>query len=428
MELRAPLRRGAFRRLTAAYALNELGDWLGLIALAVLVFDKTGGALATTGLFLGTRFAPSLFGPLLVVRVERARPRFALPAIYCCEALTFGGLAVLASHFSLAAVIALATIDGTLALAGRALTRAVVGALLEPTGELRAGNAILNIAFTAGAAVGPAIAGLMVSGVGVQVALLLDAASFYAIACLMLAGPLPRATREETSWRARLREGIAYTRANKALRRLLTAQGAAFIFFAAVIPIEVVYAKQTLAASDSGYGALLASWGAGMLIGSVLFAGMRRGPLPVLLLISTLVVGAAYLGLAAAPTLGLACAASAVGGIGNGVQWVSLVTAVQEMTRQFLQARVMAVLESVGAAMPGLGYLLGGLVATAFDPRATFLVAGIGVLAVVMVAAPLLRGTRWTKPPTAAGPADVASREGDILDLPLPGAPGRPPG
>jgi MFS family permease len=165
-----------------------------------------------------------------------------------------------------------------------------------------------------------------------------------------------------------------------------------------------------------------------MLIGSVLFAGMRRGPLPVLLLISTLIVGAAYLGLAAAPTLGLACAASAVGGIGNGVQWVSLVTAVQEMTGQFLQARVLAVLESVGAAMPGLGYLLGGLVATAFDPRATFLVAGVGVLAVVMVAAPLLRGTSWTKPPTAAGPADIASREGDILDLPLPGAPGRPPG
>src|SRR3989440_6020119 len=108
MRLSTPLHRPEFRRLTAAFTLNELGDWLGLVALAVLVFDKTGGALAVTCLFLGTRFLPSLIAPLLVVRVERARPRFMLPAIYCAEAATFGALAVVASHFSLAAVIALA--------------------------------------------------------------------------------------------------------------------------------------------------------------------------------------------------------------------------------------------------------------------------------------------------------------------------------
>src|SRR3954447_5414315 len=171
--LSVPLRRPAFRRLTAAYALNELGDWLGLVALAVLVFDKTGGALTVTALFLGARFVPSLLGPLLVVRLDRTNPRFALPLLYCGEAASFGALAFLATHFSLVAVIALAAIDGTLALAGRAITRAVVAALLEPTGELRAGNAILNIGFTGGAAVGPAIAGLVVAGVGVQAALLL---------------------------------------------------------------------------------------------------------------------------------------------------------------------------------------------------------------------------------------------------------------
>ena len=94
-------------------------------------------------------------------------------------------------------MIALATIDGALALTGRSLTRAVVAALLEPAGELRAGNAILNVAFTGGAAVGPAIAGLVVAGFGVQTALLLDAVSFYAIAWILLtAGPLPQAEPE----------------------------------------------------------------------------------------------------------------------------------------------------------------------------------------------------------------------------------------
>ena len=99
-----------------------------------------------------------------------------------------------------------------------------------------------------------------------------------------------------------------------------------------MIPIEVIYAKETLGAGDSGYGLLLASWGVGMVLGSIVFAAVRRAPLPVLLFFSTLAVGAGYLGLAAAPTLALACAASVVGGAGNGVQWVSAISAVQELT------------------------------------------------------------------------------------------------
>ncbi len=78
----------------------------------------------------------------------------------------------------------------------------------------------------------------------------------------------------------------------------------AFVFFAAVIPIEVVYAKETLGTSDSGYGLLLTSWGVGMLAGSVIFAAARRMSLRYLLFLSTLAVGVGYLGLAAAPTPG----------------------------------------------------------------------------------------------------------------------------
>ena len=46
---------------------------------------------------------------------------------------------------------------------------------------------------------------------------------------------------------------------------------------------------------------MLASWGVGMVIGSLVFAALRRAPLPVLLFFSTLAVGAGYLGIAAAP-------------------------------------------------------------------------------------------------------------------------------
>jgi MFS family permease len=394
--LRDPLEKPQFRRLAASYGLNELGDWMGIVALSVLVFDRTGSALATATLFLGTRFLPALVAPILVAKVEQPPPRVALPAIYCGEAAAFGALALLAGDgFFLAGVVVLAIIDGALALTGRALTRAVVAALLEPSGELRAGNAVLNVAFTASAAIGPGIAGLIVAGFGAQTALLLDAASFYAIACILLtAGPLPQAEPDPGRVGERLRAGIAYIREKPTLRRLLMAQGAAFVFFAAVIPIEVIYTKQTLGTGDSGYGLMLASWGVGMVIGGLVFARVRRASLPVLLFFGTVAVGAGYLGLAAAPTLAAACTASIVGGAGNGVQWVSAISAVQELTVAGMQARVMSVLESIGAAMPGVGYLLGGLLTSAMSPRATFLAAGLGVFAIVAISVATM-GRKW---------------------------------
>jgi MFS family permease len=341
----------------------------------------------------------------------------AIGGIYCAEAAAFAVLALLVDHFSLAAVIAVATIDGTLALAGRSLTRAVTAAMLEPAGELRAGNAILNIGFTGGAAVGPALGGVVVAGLGIKSALLLDALSFFLIAGVMFAGPLPRAEPEIGRWWDRFRAGLTYINSRVPLRRLLIAQGAAFVFFAAVIPIEVIYAKSTLGAGDSGYGALLASWGIGMVLGSVVFAGMRSTGLPLLLIYSTIAVGASYLGLAAAPSLLAACGISVVGGLGNGVQWVSTVSAIQEMTRSAMQARVMSVLESTGAAMPGLGYLVGGLVTAGHSPRTAFLVGGIGILAVVAVAIPSLARTRWTRDFGEFVPPDEAEISyGDTLE------------
>ena len=61
-----PLRLPGFPNLGLAYLVNELGNWLGEIALAVLVFDQTGSPMATAALFCGMHFAPALLGPPLV--------------------------------------------------------------------------------------------------------------------------------------------------------------------------------------------------------------------------------------------------------------------------------------------------------------------------------------------------------------------------
>ena len=129
-----------------------------------------------------------------------------------------------------------------------------------------------------------------------------------------------------------------------------------------------------------------------------------------------------------APTLAVACAASVVGGIGNGVQWVTLVTAIQAFTARAYQARVVAMLESVASAMPGIGFVIGGVVASSLDPRASYAVAGAGVLVVLAAAIFILRDADWTIDPDADHAPDAAQAAASVREggIDRPHAPGGP--
>jgi MFS family permease len=164
------------------------------------------------------------------------------------------------------------------------------------------------------------------------------------------------------------------------------------VFFTLIVPIEVVYAEETLQTDEAGYGILLSSWGAGVVLGSVVFLAVRRRSAFLLIMLSTLAIGAAYLGMSVARELWVACAFSVVGGLGNGVQWVSVMTALQEATPQDLQARVTGVLESVASAMTGVGFLLGGVITALTAPPTAFAVSGLGVVVVVAFMAVAWRG------------------------------------
>jgi hypothetical protein len=71
------------------------------------------------------------------------------------------------------------------------------------------------------------------------------------------------------------------------------------------------------------------------------------------------------------------------------------VNAVQEATSTSMQARVLAVLEAIGAALPAVGFALGGVVATLGSPRTAYVVAGAGVVLALAAAAAWLRGLEW---------------------------------
>jgi MFS family permease len=383
-----PLRSRTFRHLAAAFTVNELGNWIGDVALAILVFNRTGSPIATATLFLALRFVPALIAPLLTTRIETFPARRILPALHFAEAAIFAAIALLARHFILPLVLALTALDGMLAIAAKALTRSATAAGLIADGLLREGNAILNLGFSMGGAIGPAIAGVVVAAQGPGAALWLDAATFAIVAIVLATAPgLKIESDHEAGAVGRLRSGLHELRSRPAVRRLMAALAFILLFNAVAIPIEVVFAEHTLHAGDSGYGILLGAWGAGMIIGGGAFAAAGRMRIGIVLAGSALAMAAGYGGLALSPDLAVACVFSALGGIGNGAGSVAAVTAVQESLPISSHSAVMAVLESIGQVMPAAGFVLGGVVTAVSSPRAAYGLAGAGVAVVLLVLA-----------------------------------------
>jgi MFS family permease len=384
----APLAVRPFGRLLASYSVNELGDAVGIVALAVLVYDRTEAVVPTAAFFIAAKFLPALLAPALTARLDQMALRRTLPALYVVEAAAFAALALIADgEFILPLVLTLGLLDGALAITGRSLTRGAVAAILQPRALLKEGNALMNIGFAIASVGGAALAGLLIAEFGVAIALLVDAASFLTIAILLAITPgLPRAHLERQPFRERLRAGMRFARSNSAVRLLLVGQAIGLVLFTLVIPIEVIYAKESLGTSDAGFGILLASWGAGIVVGSLVYLLIRQRSALGLIVISTALIGLAYLGMASAETLLIACLISVVGGAGNGVQWIAVVTTLQEMTPTDYQARIVGLLESLAAAMPGIGYLVGAALVAVGSPRTAYAVAGTGVLLLVLAA------------------------------------------
>jgi Transmembrane secretion effector len=396
----SPLQSPRLRRIIAAYTVNRLGTWFGYVALSLAVFEHTHSALAVAALLVAGQALPAFLVPAVVARVEASPRRGQLSALYLFEALATVALAILLWHFSLPAILVLVALDGTAALAASALLRAEAARSAREEVEARApgavradeqlddartaerkANAALNIAFSATFVLGPALAGLLVAGAGGPAALLLDAASFL-ICGVMLVDLRPHIDgAPEESVRARIRAAWKYVNEVATLRTLLLVEGLALIFFAADASIEVPYAKATLHAGDSGYGLLLTVWGIGVGLGSLGFARAVRRPLGAMLSAGTLAVGLAYIGFAVAPSLLVACFAGFLGGLGNGVQWASLLSAVQQLTPPALHGRMMGAVESINALCPGIGLLLGGALVAVGSTRSAFLIVGLGATA-----------------------------------------------
>ncbi|HEV3055115.1 MAG TPA: MFS transporter [Solirubrobacteraceae bacterium] len=392
--MRTVLKLPAYRRLLAAYTINELAFSVGSLALAVLVYHRTGSAIGAMGFFLSAQAAPALFAPALVGRLDGARLRLLLPTLYATEAALFGALAAVAHRSTVALILVLAFADGTVALVARAIARAASVSVLNPVGLLEEGNALMNALFSICFMLGPALAGVIVATRGTVTALIVNAALFGVIAVTLATGSaLPRVLVEErdSARRRGVRAALAYVRGRAALRGLMGLQGLALVFFTIPVPVAVVLAEHTLHKGAGGYGAVLAAWGAGAVLGSAVYARWHGAPARVLIVLGAGALGVGIIAMAAAPSIAVAVVGAAIAGVGNGVEAVAVRTALQQQVEQQWMPLLMGFQESLMQAVPGIGILIGGLLAELAGARAALAVAGGGALAITAVGWVILR-------------------------------------
>ena len=368
------LRLPGLPHLAGALTLAELGETLASVALAVVVFGRSGSVMATGAFFVAARLGPALMSQPLAAFIDRSAGRRGLALCFALEAVLF---ALLAAPLPVAVLVVVPLVTGTVAVCCRSITRAEAAVRLTRAERLRQGNGAINLGFAIAGTVGAAAGGGLAAITDPAVPLYAAAGCFVLGAALIVRTPRARPKSSAANALGHLREGLAFARADKAVFALLCVQTAALLAFMLVIPIEVVYAQRDLDAGPAGYGALLATWGLGIVVGGALFARAENA-LTALAAVASLAVAAAYGGLALAPTLVVACVASLLGGIGNGVQWVAVLTALQERVPEALQARVVALLDAGAQLAPGLGFALGTVLTAVMSARATYGIAAAG--------------------------------------------------
>jgi MFS family permease len=148
----------------------------------------------------------------------------------------------------------------------------------------------------------------------------------------------------------------------------------------------VFLSRDVLGAGPLGFGVVAAAFGMGMLVASVALSGGRSRSPRTLFIGGWLLTAAGTLLTGLAPAVWLATIAQAIGGAGNGADNVASDTLIQRSVPRELLGRVFGVTSTAAFVGGGIAYAAGGPLLDATSPRFVFLVASVGVLAVVGLA------------------------------------------
>lgn len=378
-----------FRAILLSQALSTLGDQVTRVAVALLVFQRSGSAFAASATYACSYLTWLVGGTPLSAFADRYPRRTVMVVCDVARAVLVVLLAL--PGLPLVVVFALLVLTGFLAPPFDSARSALLPDLL-PGDRYVVGNALMNGAFQGGQVAGFLVGGALVAAVSYRGALLVDAATFVVSAAVLLL-MVPAGARTERDGRTSLLsetvEGVRAVAGNPRLRWLLAY---ALLSTAVAIPAEglAVAVASSLGRGSVAVGALTATIPAGFLLGSVVVLRVEPSRRLRLLPVLALLGSAPLLLTVVLRNPFLIGAVWVLAGAGNALQLVASAEYVSS-TPPELRGRAYGVAGTCLMAVQGLVLLVVGAAADKLDPRTVITltgVVGLLVLPLVMLLSP----------------------------------------
>jgi MFS family permease len=362
--IRGALRSGPFRRLLAALAISQAGDWLYNVALLAFVFERTHNpawVAATTAVRVLPVVVLGPLGGVLADRFDRQRVMVVSDGIRVLCMLGLTAVALTDLPVVLAPVLAAVA---TAAAAPYGPCTAATTPRLVPDADLPGANAARSAVGMAAIAAGPVVGAVLLLLGEPAAAFILNAGSFALSGILVLSlppGPLfaPAATGERQSVLADVVTGARALREHPMAVRLVGADVVCSVVYG-MQTVLLLLVSRSLGFGNAGYGYVLAGLGVGGILGTMLTARAARSAHPrrVLVLALLAVAGPAAL-MGVTPCLTGLLVWSVIGGAGAALVEVLTETALQRDLDEEVFAR------AYGIALPAAiaGIVGGSLVA-----------------------------------------------------------------
>jgi MFS family permease len=371
-----------FRLFFVGQSISQIGNWLTLIAQALLVLELTDSGVAL-GLLAAAQFGPVLlFGAFAGLVADRSDKRKLLLTVQTLAMFQSFALATLAfqDHPPVWALYIIAAFGGMATAVDNPARRSFV---VEMVPEEQITNAVsLNSALMTGSRViGPALGGLLVATVGFGWAFLLDGVSYVAVlvGLRMIDPSQVRPAPVTPRGKGQVRAGLAYAWSVAELRVpliMMTVIGTLAFNFQTVLPL---FATRDLGGREITFSLLMSVVSVGSLVGALRSA--RRASVSVhTVSLASLGFGASMLALALAPNQPIAFAV----GILMGFTSISFMTAstsiVQLRADPMMRGRVLALQAMVFLGSTPIGGPILGAICERFGARYGLAVGGLATL------------------------------------------------
>lgn len=361
---------------------SNVGTWMGRVAQDwVVLTELTDHSASALGIVTGLQFLPMLLlAPWTGAVVDRFPKRSLLLLTQAVLGLTalVGGVLVVTGAAQLWHFYLLALMTGVATAFDNPARQTFVSEMV-PRERLSNAVALNSASFNLGRLIGPAVAGLVIAGIGSGQALLVNSLSFVTVIVALLAlraselTPAPRVTG-----RGSAREGLRYVRGRPDIilvMVLIFVLGTFGMNFQITIALM---ATQVFGRGAEDYGLL----GSIMAVGSLsaaLLAARRSEPRLRVLLLSLVGFTFAAAGAAIAPTYASFAVALAACGLTALTAMTTANAMVQMRTEPMMRGRVMALYMAIFFGGTPLGAPIIGWVGDVLGPRWTI---GIGAAAV----------------------------------------------